>query len=678
MKTEPRLTWSQLEKLFTVILVIADDGTILYCSDTPRRYMPTLQNGAQFFDLFKLLRPAAARSIPEVRDHQASLFLVKSVDERFAIRGQMVETTWQGNPVLCFCGAPWAFWMNAHCPDTKLGMADFSPQDSQLDQLFLMTTEQRMVSDLEKLNGELQEAKQDTELAQAAKSAMFARMSHEMRTPLNGVVSALSLMGDHEMAPKAQELLDLANSSSRNLLHVINYVLDISKIEAGDEVFESTVFDLALLMRGVADIVRARAVEKDLQLSWSASPLLGNLYIGDKAKLRQCLLNLITNAIKFTNSGSVTVRALPSASSEDNYVRFEVEDTGSGISAEDKQLIFEPFWTGSSEAPDKDKGTGLGLDLVRRYVEVMDGTLGVISHPGRGSLFWLEIPLEPVTEENLSAPEGAADMSDVPERFKGTVLLVDDNATNMLLGRMILESLGVTVEEACDGAVAVERALSETFDLVLMDLNMPVMDGVAATTNIRKQRSVDELPIVALTAYASSEERDRCLSVGMNDYLTKPIVRGRLAEQLNRWLTADNDAETSSQANAEEAKSAELPESDVPDSPPELATGVLDELREQIGEASLGTVLDQFEGEVRSRWESYLRALADGELSAMIREVHTLASTCRSLGLAKAGEHFAALETHIRNSDAPPTEDLSISEDLLQSGLGALAEFRKT
>ncbi|EAQ96635.1 response regulator [Congregibacter litoralis] len=671
MKTEPRLTWTQLEKLFTVILCINDDGEIRYASETPRRHLKDLDVGSRFFDLFTLLRPATARSIPEVREHLASLFLVKSRNERFAIRGQMVETTWQREPVLCFCGAPWLFWMNAHCPDIKLGIADFSSQDSQLDQLFLMSTEQRMVSDLEKLNAELQDAKHDTELAQAGKTAMFARMSHEMRTPLNGVVSALALMGDQEMSPQSRELLALANSSSRNLLHVINYVLDISKIESGDEVLENTLFELPLILRSVTDIVRARAVEKKLELTWSSSPLLGNLYLGDKAKLRQCLLNLITNAVKFTPAGSITVRALPSSHSDGNHIRFEVEDTGEGISPEDRLHIFEPFWTGASDALGQDKGTGLGLDLVRRYVEVMQGTLGVISQLGKGSLFWLELPLEPAPEASALGASPEATPEEVPARFQGKVLLVDDNATNMLLGRLILESLGVSVEEARDGAAAVQRALEEDFDLVLMDLNMPVMDGVAATTSIRRERSEEALPVVALTAYASSEERERCLQVGMNDYLTKPIVRDRLAEQLNRWLKADTGTGVTSKA------AAKKPPSET-NTLPDLAEDVLSELRTQIGDSSLTTVLDQFEAEVQGRWSRYSQALSEGDRPAMIREAHTLSSTCRSLGLANAGEHFSKLESQLQDGAAIPKDAPEESEAILSRGLRALSEFRNS
>ncbi|WP_439100788.1 response regulator [Congregibacter sp.] len=671
MKTEPRLNWSELEKLFTAILCINDDGVILYCSETPLRYLPELTIGSQFFDSFKLLRPNAARSIPELREHLANLFLIKSLDERFAMRGQMVETTWEREPVLCFCGAPWIYWMNAHCPDVKLDMADFSPQDAQLDQLFLMTTEQRRVSDLEKLNAELQDAKNEAELAQASKSAMFARMSHEMRTPLNGVVSALSLMGDREMDGQSRDLLDLANSSSRNLLYVINYVLDISKVESGNDVLESTILELPLVLRSVTDIVRARAVQKKLELSWSKSALLGDLYLGDKAKLHQCLLNLITNAVKFTNSGGVTVRALPSAHPDGCHIRFEVEDTGSGFSEEDKQHIFEPFWTGESDALGDEMGTGLGLDLVRRYVEIMNGTLGAISQLGKGSLFWLELPLEVAPDASVIEPAKEASTEQVPVRFQGKVLLVDDNATNMLLGRLILESLGVSVEEACDGATAVERALGEDFDLVLMDLNMPVMDGVSATTSIRRKRSKESLPVVALTAYASSEERERCLQVGMNDYLTKPIVRNRLAEQLNRWLKADAEtAEVCQSTTAETPSGANTLQ--------DLAEDVLNDLRTQIGDSSLGTVLDQFEAEVRSRWARYSQAFIDRDSKAMIREAHTLTSTCRSLGLAKAGEHFAALESQLRHEGPMPEHGLAESEAQLLDGLRALSEYRNS
>ncbi|MEM9398455.1 MAG: ATP-binding protein, partial [Pseudomonadota bacterium] len=592
MNTNAALDWEQLTGLFTVVLALDDRGRVLRASDTALRHAPELGPGVSFFDFFVLLRPAGTTDIAGLRKHLHSLFLMKTLDERFAVRGQMLDLFLDGEPRLCFCGSPWLFWMNANCPDVKLGMGDFSPQDSQLDQLFLMTTEQRMVADLEKLNSELKNAKQETEAAQKTKNALFARMSHEMRTPLNGVVSALSLLADKELPSEARKLLGLAHSSSRNLLHVINYVLDISKMESGEDTLDKTVFALPRLLKSVTDIIRARAVEKNLELVWRTSPQLGQMYAADKAKLRQCLLNLVTNAIKFTDAGSVVIRAVPSALGVEGQVRFEVEDTGRGISEEHQEKIFEPFWTDAEPSTGEEAGTGLGLDIVRRYVNLMHGEVGVISKLGRGSLFWFEIPLEASDQETALNDAEHSIGAQVPDRFDGRVLLVDDNATNRMLGRMILESLGLVIDEANDGGEAVEKSLAEPFDLVLMDISMPVLDGVDATKKIRKRLGPAELPIVALTAYASTEEKERCLHAGMNDYLTKPIVRDRLAEQLNRFLNRRPEIDGADIDGGEDL-------GDEVDPP--LVKEVLNDLREQIGDANLGTVLDQFEGEVRIR-----------------------------------------------------------------------------
>ena len=309
--TDIDMQWAQLARLFSVVIGVDAAGRIMHASDSPRSHLPELSVGAGFFELFTVLRPAGISDVDGLRRKEDSLFLIKDVRSRFAARGQFVEIRSLGSPVLCFCGSPWLFWMNANCPEVKLGLRDFSPQDSQLDQLFLMTTEQRMVSDLEKLNAELKSAKRETEEAQRTKDALFARMSHEMRTPLNGVVSALSLLADEALNDDARKLVTLAQSASRNLLHVINYVLDISRIEAGDARLEPMTFDLGGLLKAVTDIVRARAVEKGIDLQWRVSPQLARYYIADRAKIRQCLLNLVTNAIRFTPHGGVTISALP-------------------------------------------------------------------------------------------------------------------------------------------------------------------------------------------------------------------------------------------------------------------------------------------------------------------------------------------------------------------------------
>jgi signal transduction histidine kinase/DNA-binding NarL/FixJ family response regulator len=637
-------------------------GNIRHLSDTTRRYIGEPHDGA-FFDRFLILRPGSISSPEGLFNPPASLFLIRDRSEAFAARGQVVTLRWDGEDMACFCGSPWLFWMDTNRPDTKLGIADFPPQDSQLDQLFLMTTEQRMVSDLEKLNIELQVARRAAEEAQTAKSALFARMSHEMRTPLNGVVSALALLSDVELSEEARRLLQFADTSSRNLLHVINYVLDISKLEAGRTELDPVAFSLAGLFESVTDIVRPRAVEKGLALSWQISPQLNDAYVGDKAKLHQCLLNLVTNAIKFTRRGSVSLRASPAPEGGSGMLRFEIEDTGRGISEEDQQHIFEPFWTGNDDLLPAERGTGLGLDIVRRNVDAMQGRMGLVSRPGKGSIFWMTLPFEAGVEPVEGGEETA---SRVPARLHGRILLVDDNRTNLLLGRMILESLGLEVEEASDGSAAVSRCSDEDFDLVLMDISMPGMDGIAATGEIRRFAGPEALPILALTAYASSDERERCLQAGMNAYLTKPIVRDHLAENLAQFLRADFDG----------AGTAVAREEDSPAEPP-LDEAVLRTLRQQIGDERLGQVLDRFLGEVDTRWASLAAAWRDRDGDAARREAHTLASTCGSLGLMAAGECFSALETELR-AQAPLGDDrLDGANVILRRGLKALGEFRE-
>jgi len=662
--SELRLAREELESLYTVLIAVDRQGAIRHVSRTACDHVENLAAGAAFFDHFRILRPGSIASVDGLFDAPRSLFLIRDRGDAFAARGQVIRLRWDGEDTACFCGSPWLFWMDANRPDTKLGIADFPPQDSQLDQLFLMTTEQRMVSDLEKLNMELQIARRSAEAAQEAKSALFARMSHEMRTPLNGVVSALSLLSDVALPPEARRLLQLANSSSRNLLHVINYVLDISKLEVGNTELDPVLFNLAGLLKSVADIVRARAVEKSLALSWHVSPQLSDTYIGDKARLRQCLLNLVTNAIKFTHVGSVTLRAGPAPEGAAGVLRFEVEDTGIGIGDEDQKHIFEAFWTGSDDTASPDRGTGLGLDIVRRHVETMGGRMGLVSRLGKGSIFWMELPLDATDEAAVTRD---AETRDIPTRLYGRVLLVDDNRTNLLLGSMILESLGLQVQQADDGASAIRRCRDESIDLVIMDISMPGMDGITATREIRRFAPADRLPIVALTAYASSDERDRCLDAGMNDYLTKPIVRDHLAERLADFLDAHHDG-------APPEPGAPADRHDATDAP--LDEAVLATLRAQIGPERLGQVLDRFLGEVDTRRAALAAAFRERDRDSALRETHTLASTCGSLGLAAAAEHFSTLESELRANADLDDDRLGGADAALRRDLDALDDYR--
>ena len=453
--TAPEL--EPLLELFSVVMVLDSELNIVFASDTLLRYMPSLDTRAPLLEAFKLLRPGSIASFEDLERNLSSLFLLISSDESFAIRGQVINVPSDAGNVFVFCGAPWLFWMNSNHPEVKLGLNDFAPQDVQIDQLFYMSTESRMVEDLERLNEELRHAKRDVEDAQATRSEFFARMSHEMRTPLNGVVAALSLMGEQSLQGQAAELLGLASKSSDNLLQIINYVLDISKLESSYAQAEQFEFDLADLITSVLDIVRARALEKGLELRSRVDSDLSSNYLGDAAGLRQALLNLVINAIKFTDTGVVAVDVAP-ATMEDGTLRIEVIDTGTGINKQNQKRIFEPFTTLKPSGSDRcQQDTGLGLDIAKRTIQSMGGRIGVSSAVGVGSTFWIELPFPAVEGSRTRLYEAPATVEAIAD-FKGRVLLVDDNETNRMLGAMILEGMGVAVTPASSGEEAVEIA----------------------------------------------------------------------------------------------------------------------------------------------------------------------------------------------------------------------------
>ena len=646
--------WNQFNKLFSIAMVIDRDLNIVLTSKTLRRHMPGIENAPHLNEVFEIRRPARIEQLEDIVAHLNSLFLLEAKNRKFAIRGQMtIESSREGEDYACFLGSPWLSWMLSNSPEVKLGINDFSAQDVQLDQLFYMSTEKRMVEDLERLNQQLHSANEEVELAQAEKNAFFAQMSHEMRTPLNGVVAALALMREHNLPEQTAQLLEMARESSRNLMQVINYVLDVAKIESMDGQQEQVQFNPVRMIDSIIDIVRPRAMEKGLALHCRIDDDIPPAYLGNADHLRQALLNLATNAIKFTERGSVTIHLTPAASRDCN-LRVEVIDTGIGISKQDQSAIFDPFVSlNRGDATSQQPGTGLGLDIARRNVNSMGGKIGLSSAPGVGATFWIELPLTPVaTAESVpdlveSRPESG---------FSGDVLLVDDNETNLMLGGMILEGMGIHVVPAISGEAAVEIVNERQLDLVLMDISMPGIDGFEATRQIRRTRDADELPVIALTAYASSVERAKSRECGMNDYLTKPVEREQLAATLSRWLP---------QSENRQADRGNQDETDQDSA--ELDQAVLEKLEQQIGIDNLLTVINKFCDEAQRRWKALESATSDPDRA---REAHTLASTCRSFGLPAVADKLNCIEAHAKaRGDAPEPPCIQETGRQLSRGL---------
>ncbi len=432
-------------------------------------------------------------------------------------------------------------------------------------------------------------AQAQAEAANKAKSVFLASMSHELRTPLNAILGFSNLMRNDKAIPEEQrKTLDLINRSGEHLLTLINDVLDMAKIEAGRVILENTVFDLGEMVLDITDLMRLRAEEKGLYLKVDQSSQFPRFACADAPKLRQTLLNLIGNAIKYTQQGGVMLRLscqdLPAAH---QLLIIEVEDTGVGISAEDQKLIFEPFV--QVGRPEEHQGSGLGLAITRQNVELMGGKINLKSTLNRGSLFRVELPVEKVTPEQIPSPK--TEQGEVVGLAAGQpqyrILIVEDQKENWLLLKQIVELAGFDVRVVEDGQTGIEMFHGWHPHFIWMDVRMPVMDGLEATRRIRALEGGQDVKIVALTASVFQEERQRVLSAGMDDFIRKPYRSGEIFECMGRHLGVQF-VYSHAQAGSKTAKLQPLSQQMLAALPDELRSALVEALislkREQLDE----------------------------------------------------------------------------------------------
>lgn len=524
---ETRQLYAILSALPTLIFLMSADGRYLKVFTGESTLLAIPPSRMLGKTVHELLPPDRARYFQSVLDETLRTRQAQTLDYEFQIENG--ETRWFAATIVpvCFEHSQCVMWVASDVTERKLA------------------------------EQEIQRARDAAVASNRLKSQFLANMSHEIRTPLNGVIGMTRLLAETERDGRKKQWIHNIETCAQSLLSVISDILDFSRIEAGGITIRAQAFDLAAAVREVVALFRDQDSDRPVRFTCTIDPALPPVLIGDPDRIRQVLMNLLGNAVKFTREGEISVQLVCTPQDHDMVrVRIDIADTGIGIDAPALERIFEPFVQVDGSAARDHGGTGLGLSIVKHLVELMSGDIRVTSTPGAGSTFSLTIGLQRVdtadgaTDASTGIPR-ASDPDMEPEQApqpraraeagtsagRARVLLVEDNAVGQIIGHHLLAGLGYASDAVSNGEQAIAAVARGIYDLVLMDCRMPVLDGYEATRRIRAAEPPGtRIPIIALTAHAMQGDHEECLAAGMDDYLTKPLAAADLDILLRKWI----------------------------------------------------------------------------------------------------------------------------------------------
>lgn len=606
---------------FKSIVEDSSDGIIVYDSDGDIKYL----NGA------------AGLLLGEHKDK-----FIKELSTQPLINGESIE-----REVLTGAGQKVPV-------DVRVRQALWDQEESYITTL-------RDISKYRQAEEALNLAKEEAECANRTKSAFLANMSHEIRTPMNGVIGMTSLLLDTDLTDEQAEFARVISKSSQSLLTVINDILDYSKIESGQLDIEYIVFNIRNTIKDVTDLLSIKAKDKQLEFNSWIDPDVPTLALGDPVRIRQILINLTDNALKFTSEGSVTIRVeRTQQEGKLHTVCFSVTDTGIGISGSKIEHLFESFTQADPTTTRRYGGTGLGLAICRQLSQLMDGEIHVESEVGAGSRFWFSLKLK---EQEERRKERAGHLQSMKKRRstdrvepieeehkqKFRILLAEDDIVNQQVVIHTLEKLGFNATVAANGEEVLKQLEYHTFDIVFMDIQMPKMDGFEATRRVRSYHSDkmnSKIPIVAMTAHTMEGDKERCLSAGMNDYISKPINRSELKAVLNRWLPIHDNMEDRQIFEVQDISSDQA-----------LDYSVFNTRKVELG-GKMSAFIKLFLGALPEKLGNIEKAVLEHDLVLLQTAAHTLKSNCATFGALKMVNICLEMEIAAREKKQTGLEQL--------------------